>query len=60
MRSLWRVELTKIRCGRGLFMGGAVNNAVLVDRFGGQFTEWGQPFRLRHVVTGDNHCVVNH
>ena len=21
-------------------------------RFGGQFTEWGQPFRLRHVVTG--------
>ena len=21
-------------------------------RFGGGFTEWGQPFRLRHVVTG--------
>ncbi|XP_065916546.1 ryanodine receptor 2-like isoform X2 [Dysidea avara] len=34
VRSLWRVELTKMR-------------------FGGQFTEWGQPFRLRHVVTGD-------
>ena len=25
---------------------------ILFNRFGGQFTEWGQPFRLRHVVTG--------
>ena len=25
----------------------------LACRFGGQFTEWGQPFRLRHVVTGN-------
>ena len=26
---------------------------LLACRFGGQFTEWGQPFRLRHVVTGN-------
>ena len=41
-------------------MGGAGNDdALSPNRFGGQFTEWGQPFRLCHVVTGDaiNLCV---